>query len=354
MTRRIAFGALFLALACLFCVPPAAADSPFTVSGVHVDASAASVVEARNAAIAAGREQAWQMLFRRITRQQDWTRQPALDPAALQKLVSSFLPLGEKRSTTRYVAEVTYIFSPEAVARLLQSAGIAYTSAQARRVLVIPMAPGYAHPSPWAQALSNPRLMNGLVPFVLPLGDGRDLTALAGLSFETAGWAAVEPVAARQHAGEVVLIQATVSGRKMTVNLRRLGPNEIPVKAAAEVPLLQGANATYPAAADVAVRSLEDLWKTRSALDFAQKGKLTVTVEIASLAGFAALENALAAVPNVSNASVNAIDIGEAQMALSYLGSIEQLREALGQAGLTLSRSGGVWRLTQSATASQP
>jgi len=45
-------------------------------------------------------------------------------------------------STTRYVADVTYMFNPEGVARLLRSAQIAFSQTQARRILVIPMSPG--------------------------------------------------------------------------------------------------------------------------------------------------------------------------------------------------------------------
>src|SRR5581483_3456654 len=44
----------------------------FTVSSVHVDASGASSTEALNAAIAQGRAKAFQILYRRLTRQADW------------------------------------------------------------------------------------------------------------------------------------------------------------------------------------------------------------------------------------------------------------------------------------------
>ena len=87
-------------------------------------------------------------MFRRLTRQQDWVRQPVLDDAQLQKLITTYFPSNEKRSTRRYVADMTYVFNPDAVARLLQTSGIPYTAAQAKRILVIPMAPGYSRGSP--------------------------------------------------------------------------------------------------------------------------------------------------------------------------------------------------------------
>ena len=77
MILRTAF---FLAVALILAGPAAAQDnSLYTVSGVHVDATGASSTEALNAAIAQGRAKAWQTLYRRLTRQVDWPRQPALD-----------------------------------------------------------------------------------------------------------------------------------------------------------------------------------------------------------------------------------------------------------------------------------
>ena len=149
MLRFIRLPALLaaLALAC-FLAQPALAENAFEISSVHVEASGPSGAEARARAIAGGRPIAWQILFRRLTRAQDWARFPMLDDAQLQKVIVSYLPLNERRSTTRYVAEVTYTFNPEAVARLLQSTGIPYAAAPSKRILVIPMAPGFARSSP--------------------------------------------------------------------------------------------------------------------------------------------------------------------------------------------------------------
>ena len=348
MRRPLFLTALLFALisACIT-LQPASADGTFTVSGVHVDASGSSVSEARNSAIAGGRPAAWQALFRRLTRQQDWGRQPVLDEPTLQKIITGYFPTNEKRSTRRYVAEVTYMFSPEAVAKLLQGAGIPYATVQARRVLVIPMAPGYSRGSGWTMALASPRFANSMVPFSMPIGDVVDSSVLSGLGFETATWNDVEPVALRVHASEAVLIQAVQTGAKLTVSLKRLGAGELPTKTSFEIPILQGAQSTYPAAADAAVRAMEDLWKSHAAVDFNQKGKLVADVHFASLPQFAALQSILAGVPNVLSVNVVAMDIGEARLTISYIGSADQLRDAMAQAGLALANRGGEWQLSQ-------
>ena len=122
MTVRALF---FFAAALLLAVPASAQDSLYTVSGVHVDAGAASTTEAFNAAITQGRGRAFQILFRRLTRQADWTKQPALDAQTLVRMARGFTVANERRSTTRYVADVTYMFNPDAVARTLRAAQIA-------------------------------------------------------------------------------------------------------------------------------------------------------------------------------------------------------------------------------------
>lgn len=324
----------------------AQADETFTVSAIRVDASGASAVEARNAAIAGGREQAWQTLYRRLTRQQDWARQPKLDPQQLQRYITSYYPSAERRSTTRYVAEVTYTFNRDAVARLLQSAKIAYTVTQAKRVLLVPMAPGYGRWSGWTAALANPRLSGGLVPFVLPAGDAQDMAVLGGLPFENAGWSDIAAVAARRGANEAVLVQAIPSGDKLILTLRRLGPNQVPVKAGAETALLQGgAASTYAAAADIAVRTMDDLWKTRTAVDFSRKASLTAEVRLTSLDRFALEQRQLNQTPNVAEVSVQALNTGMARLTIVYQGTLEQLQESLTQAGFVLARQGEGWQL---------
>jgi hypothetical protein len=120
-----------------------------------------------------GRPKAWSILYKRITKQQDWGRQPTLDDASLQRIIRTFTVKNERRSTTRYVADVTYTFSPEGVARVLQGGGIALTQGQAKRILLVPFSPNYSGGSMWTAAFSGMRYAGSSVPFALPSGAGR-------------------------------------------------------------------------------------------------------------------------------------------------------------------------------------
>jgi len=340
---------LFLALALAFVtasVLSAGAVDVYTVSNIHVDASGVSTSAARSAALAQGRPKAWAVLYRRLTRQQDWGKQPQLDPATLERIISSFFVNNERRSTTRYVADVTYTFSPESVARVLSGVGVAFTQVQSKKILLVPMAPGYFRGSAWTFAFTSPRFAQSVVPFVLPGND-----TLSGATFDTANWSDIEPVATRLHASEAVLVLAAPNGKNLTLTLKRMAPGAIPAKSSVDVPMLPGgAVSTYASAADAAVHAIEEMWKAQAALDVSQQGHLLADVRIDTLPQWTALQNQIAGVPNVAGISVTAMDIGMVRINLTYLGSVDQLKEALAGQGVALTNRGGTWTISASAS----
>jgi hypothetical protein len=323
--------------------PAGAQESLYTVAGVHVDANAASSTEALNAAVAGGRAKAFQILYRRLTRQADWARQPALDLPGLLRISRGYTVANERRSTTRYVADATYMFNPDAVARLLRASNIAYSQAQAHRILVIPMSPSVGH-GPWANALSAPVFHDSLVPFTVLAPE--DDAALASVNFDAASWNDVSAAAAKNHVGEVALVQAVYASGKITVNIKRLGAGQAPARTSLDVPLLQTVGTTYPAAAQAAVHAIEDLWKSRTAVDFSQRGRLVVDVRITSLQQWGDIQGQLAGVGSITGVTVTAMDINYARLAIAYVGGLDQLRDTLGGAGLALTGRGqGPWML---------
>ena len=348
--------ALTALLAVAFCcvVPPALAADPFTVNNVHVDANGYSASVAQGVAFAQGRPKAWQIIYRRLTRRQDWDKQPQLDDTQLQRLIRNFKVTNERRSTTRYTADISYNFNPAAVAKVLRDANIAFAQGSAHRILLVPMNPQYARGSPWTNAFIAPRFADAIVPFSLPLGDAIDSGVLAHLNFETANWMEIADVALRVHATEAVFVLLQIEPRqhKLAITVKRVGVGEAPMQSNAEIPYVQTALSTYPAAADQAMSLIAELWKQRSAVDFGQRGTITVDVRVASLSQWASVQAAIATVPNVTGTRVVAMDIGEARVTLSYLGTIDQLHESLSQAGLQLGNSNpaantGEWTLHQ-------
>jgi len=105
-----------------------AADQ-FSVIGIKVDATAPSPRAARELAMKQGRPLAWSTLFRRFTGEPAWATQPQLAERELLALILSSDANNERRNTTRYLANVTFHFNPEAVRRLLHRSNIVFTEA---------------------------------------------------------------------------------------------------------------------------------------------------------------------------------------------------------------------------------
>ena len=321
----------------LAAVLPARADSLFTVKNVPVDATAAASVEAQTIAINGGRPKAWNILYKRLTRQEDWARQPQLDDAAIGRMIRSFDVTDERRSTTRYVAKVTYVFSQPAVERLLRANNISYVVAQTRRILVIPLSPNYSPGDSWTMAWADPRFSSGVVTAVLP--DDSDAAALSGMTFDTANWNAVSAIAARTRATDVVV--ADLAPGNGQVRLKRLAAGQ-PIVPSVDVP-----GRSPSSAADAAFGAIVDYWKNKSAVDFSQKAKITAEAQFASLSEWASIQAKLGGVQTVVGIDMVAFNMNEARLDIAYVGSLDQLRGTLADAGIAMTSRDGKWWLTR-------
>ena len=351
--RRYLFVLLFIAVSGLPASAVRAADDPFAVAGVKVDASAASASEAFNIAVNGGRHAAWETLVHRLTREQDWAQIPAIDDDTLNKMISGYQVADERRSTTRYVASVTYTFNADMVRRFLRSANVAYAASAATPWLVVPLAPSYAPASAWTAAWAGNRMAGGAVPLQSPSGDALDTTLLAPIEFGTASWNDVQPAASRAHASQAALVLAgPPSAGHMSVSIRILSPTgsqSLPPVIVAVPPGTAPAKG-YADAAEAATEAIGEAWKARSAIDFNRHSTITAEVQLDSLAQWGAIQRKLATVPIVMNVNVAAMNLGQARIVISYAGTPAQLKDFLSQAALALSsRDGGWWLSAQAA-----
>jgi hypothetical protein len=313
---------------------------------VPVDATAAAASVAQYNAFNGGRARAWAELAHRLVPQKGWDKLPQLDGAGLERLIRGYTVANEKRSTTRYIARVTYVFNPGAVKHLLRAANIGVPEQTGAAILLVGMSPSYSTHLPWAQALTLPKYASAQFPLVTPIGDNVDESSLGPLRFGEASWSQVQPSASRVHAGEAVLLQASnPAASKMRVRLRQIGPGKPMVVADIEVPVPAGTppENIYAAAAEQAEAAIEDALKGRSNIDVSKKSRLVADVAIASLEQWASLLARLSAIPAVSDVDVIALNTGEARVSLSYAGTPDQLLTAAAQSDHSVTEHDGAW-----------
>ena len=330
--------------------PAVARADMFTIADMKVDATAESPRAARDLAMAQGRPLAWSKLFRRFTVHDAWGSEPKLADIQLQGLILSVDVGNERRSTTRYLADVMYHFNPAAVRRLLRTSNIAFADAQSEPVLVIPLIAGSPDSdpmSPWAIAWADPALQQSLV-LVVWKGDTADLPIPRDLN--QLDWAALEPMARRYNARQVIFAIASEDAKTLqTIAVSAAG------RTASSFAFTQS---TFAFDAQAIAENVANEW--RQSVDrhgtvaehtpppLVAEGirtHLMANVRFETLADWAKLRSRLANVKTVIEMDVVGLALNEAEIDLTYSAQLEQLREALTQQNLALGNSGDEYTL---------
>jgi len=311
--------------------PAEQAGDLFAVNNIKVDATAESAAIARDLAIGQGRAQAWTKVFHRLTATSVWPKQPQLMDAQLQRLAPGVDAVGERRSTTRYLADATYHFNPVAVRQLLRQSGVAFTETRSRPALVIPIVAdgGFDAMSPWAKVWSEPSYRQGLVPMILPEGDAADLAFLSRTDLAQLDWAGFTPLVRRYNASEIVIAIASQDGK--TVQAVQISP------AGRAASSFAYAQPNLSGIAEALTDKVADAWKSRSSVDYGTKARLTADVQFESLEQWAKIRAQLAAIRAISDVDVVGLARNEAEIALAYFGRLEQLRDSMAQQNLDLA-----------------
>src|SRR5690606_32154373 len=147
-----------------------------------------------------------------------------------------------------------------------------------------------------------------------------EMRAMANLTFEGAGWADVAAAAGRIRATEAALVQASYSGGKITVNVRRIGQVGASSRVSVDVPTAQTLGAAYPAAAVAAAGAIDDMWKSRTTIDPNQRNRLTADLRVMTLAQLGQVQGALRGVSQVTEVKLVAMNLGYARMQIAYMG----------------------------------
>ena len=348
---------IFVLAAALLSAAPAAAQNSgiFTVRGVPVDATAESVTQARNEAIAQGQARAFDRLMQRLVMTQDRQYVPQIGGNEIGSMVTDFSVANERTSDVRYLADMTVRFQPDAVRSFLQRAGVNYAETQARPIVVVPLyrdAEGWRlwdSPNPWHEVWLNGPYSDDLVPFEAPLGDIDDVSAIDAEAARSGDTAALQAIAERYGAQEVLLAEAQVSGDPATIQVqgqRLLGGSGRTVSDQVTQGAEEDLDDALRRAADRVAAACQEDWKAPNGLRFGSESQLTADVAIESLGEWMEIRSRLQSLPQIRNIEIVYLTRGEARVNLTYLGDQAGLSRVLGQRDLTLQpEPQGAWSL---------
>jgi Uncharacterized protein conserved in bacteria (DUF2066) len=349
------------------------AGDVFSVSDIPVDVTASDAVTARQDALEQGQRQGLERLLRRLVPAERHARLPSVDALPIDRYVQSFEIADEEVSSTRYIADLTVSYAPEAVRDLLAGAGLPFAETASAPLVVLPLYEGPEGPrlwpegNPWWQAWAENLDPERLLRLVLPLGDLEDM-ALVGVEQAQAGDpGALLALAGRYGSEDVLVVGAQPMGGGETgtepttgadptaeaaappavrLEVRRIGSQELanPPETIRAQP-----GQTLEALLGEAVRGLQDSldeqWKSANLLRYDQPGLMVVDVPIARLSDWVRIQQGLQSLPEISEISIAAFARETVRARIRYIGDEQRLEQSLSRLGLALSREGESWRL---------
>jgi hypothetical protein len=336
------------------------ASSVFTVANVHVDATAASAIAAREAARLDGQRRAFTTLIERLTLAADRGRVPKQPDTRLTELVRDFEVANERSSAVRYLADYTFRFRAEDIRRLFADNRVPYAETLSKPVVVVPVLRRdganilWDAPNPWRDAWAGLKSGGGLVPLVLPAGDAPDVAAVGADDAAAAKPDSLAAISGRYGGGDVLIVQATQGdGGQIDMVIRRAsGATLTPVSTASFRPNEGEDEAAVMArAAAAGDAELEDSWKHQVLVDLGNEAVLTADVPIDSLGDWLFVRDHLAGIAAVKRSNLLLLGKHAARIEIHYAGDATRLQLALAQHDLALAAAGDGWTLQRRAAA---
>jgi hypothetical protein len=286
--------------------------------------------------------------------------------------VQNFEITDEQVASNRYLARLTVRYDPEAVRTLLQGHGLSYAETDSEPLVVLPVyqTPGgprlWPEDNPWWQAWAEHLDPERLLRLVLPLGDLEDMATVTADAAAAGDAAALETLARRYGADDVLVIVATPRG----------GATAAAGGASASAPVLEldvrrgGIQGNPPetfeggpgetledlmAQAVVGMQdTLDERWKEANLLRYDQAASILVDIPIERLADWVEISRGMEGLTEIVAIEVASFARENVRAQIRYLGDELRLEEALGRIGLGLSREGESWRLLRMGASLSP
>lgn len=329
---------LILVLVALVPVSMAQAQSRdvYTISGIPVDETAETVIDAQLAAFSSAKLIGARQMIERITLTQDRAAAPQLmiDQATADLLAAAVDVEEETRGAGRYRGRLAVVFNPVNVRAFLEQNGVAYTDQQAATAVVIPVS-SLAYEFDWNSAWPD-RSSGQLAPTVTSRSFGYtsdvDWPVLASeAQLYGASRAVIAQLLGVPGSHRVELTVVTASGRQS------LG----------RTPVVATMNEAVSAAGDL----LDEVWKRASVVRETGRTEVQATVLYTSMAEWNTLRGALAQSPLISEFTTKAVARDGAVVSFIFAGDGTRLISDLRDRGVSITAEPIGYVLTSAITA---
>ena len=354
------------------------AEEPDPLSAtVAVDATADTVVKAREMARIDGQRRALSAVAEQLAGGAATAKPPKLDDKAITGLVLSFEVAHERMSAVRYAADYTFHFRADETRRVLQKAGIAAAPEPVKPAILIPVYQSAGQSrlwddlNPWRQAWEEPPPGDGggdgggggggAPRLLVPLGDAGDIAAIDADKARAGDAEALLAMARRNGGGDIIVALAVLrgppdrpAGLDATVRRYRAGrPSDSHAEKLTANPGETESDLLRRGVAAI-LSDIASGWKNEAVPHYDQEGSLTAVLPITGLDDWVRARDRLAGVPAIRKIALVAMSRQEATIEIGYDGNIDQLKASLAEISLDLVRDDPLWRLARTGPARTP
>ncbi len=313
----------------------AKAGDVFTISGVHVDASADNALQAQTAAISDGQRRAANLLIERMSLASDRAKVGfgGVSQKDSAKMIRALSIANEKRSATRYLGDITVAFNKQAVEQYMKSRGLRMISTQAGERLVIPVFEGDAiwQDNIWTNAWEKVDISNSLTPMRV-IKQNTDTMALKNANIFVLDMETLQKFGKIYGVRHILLVEANNGQAGITASIK-----DISLDSETSRNLGYVSAGTAKGAVLKIIEKLEEDWK--SSVVGTDTGKtviLPVSVLYSSLSEWISLRDALDGAQQIKAAQIRSLSAHGADMRISFNGDMARLKNELSYKGLEL------------------
>jgi hypothetical protein len=378
MSSRGAYAIFFAAVLSLPLAHAAPTDTVYTMGNYPVEASARDAVTARDKAVADGQRAAFRSLLKRLVPVTSYAKLKRLSGLKVVDFVDGVAVKSERNSSTEYLANLDFIFQPQAVRAALQKEGLQFVDTQAPPLIVVPIWKASAETAAstpqlnnaaggkaWTDAWKSLDLSHALTPIKLDMLRA-ELQPLVNESLTKGEASSIRQILLGYKTETIVLAIAELDVAKKRLNVTLVGRDEIGDIAWRRSQRLDLSDQAYTVevAAVVSLGVIEGRWKAMqlrgghavAATDAAPSlvkvdqregdGNLRFGVEFRGMAEWQLLSRRLAEMPGVEDVDVAGLSARGARVSLRYQGTIAQLADAVGEKGMALRNTSAGWVLS--------
>lgn len=333
-------------------------ESVFTIDGVKVDVTAESAVAARGQAFEKAQQEAFRMLAERLLPEGEAKTFTVPALSTISPMVKDFEITGEQLSRVQYIGTYTFRFKEHAIRNFFADRNVSFTDIPSKPILVLPFYQNgkvvtlWGENNPWLAAWSRTKTNQGLVPVQIPIGDIADVGDITDAQALTYNSVNLHNMTGRYDAGEAIILIAQPKWsatqkpepEALDVMLYRTDLTApVFVKTISVTETDKTSDETlFDAAVRVTRQAFQSDWKTKTSVTLGgEKSTINARVRFRSLREWAETQKALRQVSAVSYMRVVRLSPKQAEIELTYSGTMERLQQAFAEAHVGLSDSIG-------------